>query len=167
VFGRRICSGADLILNHAEFAYIDAPAPNTIAKYIRDNRKSPTEKQIQSWLSFLHNHVKGIWAMDFAVVSTLTFKVLYVLLVVSHDRRRIECCAVTANPSACWAIQQIRNAMPFGKQPKYLIHDNDPVSTTKFFQRFLSNYNIKSKKITFKSPWQNGVAERLVGIVRR
>jgi transposase InsO family protein len=146
---------------------IDAPAPNTIAKYICNKRKPPTEKQLQSWRSFLRNQAKGIWAMDFAVVTTLTFKVLYVLLIVSHDRRKIEYFAVTEQPSARWVIQQLRNAMPFGKQPKYLIHDNDPVFTAKLFQRFLSNCNIKSKKITFKSPWQNGICERLVGIVRR
>jgi len=145
----------------------DAPAPNTIAKYIRDKRKPPTDAQKQSWSSFLRNHAKRIWAMDFAVVPTLTFKALYVLLVISHDRRKIEHFAVTAFPSAMWMIQQIRNATPFGKQPKYLIHDNDAVFKDSRFQQFLQNLNIKSKSITPQSPWQNGICERLIGIVRR
>jgi len=145
----------------------DAPAPNTIAKYIKCKRKPPTERQRQSWLTFLRNEAKGIWAIDFATVVTLRFEVLYVLFVVSHDRRRIEHFAVTAQPSGNWVAQQMRNATPYGRQPKYLIHDNDPVLTCRFFQGFLARLGIISKRITPRSPWQNGVAERLIGIVRR
>jgi len=145
----------------------DAPAPNTIVKYIKDPRTPPTEKQRQSWQAFLRNHAKGIWAMDFAVVPTLTFKPLYVLLIISHYRRRIEHFAVTEHPTAAWMIQQIKNATPFGKQPKYLIHDNGKMFLEKYFQQFLLNCNIISKHITYHSPWQNGICERLVGIVRR
>jgi len=105
--------------------------------------------------------------MDFAVVPTLAFKPLYVLLVISHDRRRIEHFAVTAHPTAQWLIQQIHNATQFGKQPKYLIHDNGQPFKDALLQRFLSAANIVSKNITPRSPWQNGVCERLVGILRR
>ena len=145
----------------------DAPAPNTIAKYIRDKCNPPSEKQKQSWQSFLCNHDKYIWSMDFAVVSTLTFKVMYVLLIISHDRRKIEYFAVTENPTAQWLIQQIKNATPFGRQPKYLIHDNGPQFIERHFQQFLLSCNIISKNITPRNPWQNGIVERLVGIVRR
>ena len=145
----------------------DAPAPNTIAKYIKPGRKPPTDRQRQSWRIFLRNHAKGIWAMDFATVITLRFKVLHVLFVISHDRRQIKHFAVTEHPSGNWVTQQIRNATPFGRQPKYLIHDNDPILTCKFFQRFLGRLGITSKRITPRSPWQNGVAERLIGTVRR
>jgi hypothetical protein len=113
----------------------DVPAPNTIAKYIRDKRVHPTEKNNQSWQSFLKNHASGLWSMDFAVVPTLCFKALYVLLIISHDRRRIEHFAVTEHPSTEWLIQQLRNATPFDRQPKYLIHDNDAVFKSKRFQR--------------------------------
>ena len=146
---------------------IDTPSPNTIRKYIRDKRKPSTEKQQQSWRTFLRNHAKGIWAMDFAVVPTLTFKVLYVLLIISHDRRKIEHVAVTKHPTALWLMQQIRNATPFGKAPKYLIHDNGWPFVDKQFQRFLESMNIQSKRITPYSPWQNGICERVVGIIRR
>jgi hypothetical protein len=78
----------------------DAPAPNTIAKYSPKSPKNPSEKQIQSWKTFLLNHRKGIWAMDFFVVPTLYFKLLFVLVIISHDRRKIEHFAVTSNPSS-------------------------------------------------------------------
>ena len=90
--------------------------------------------------------------MDFSVVPTLTFKVLHVLLIISHDRRKIEHFAVTTCPVAQWLIQQIRNAMPFSKQPKYLIHDNAPIFKEKQLQQFLSRINIKSKNITLYIP---------------
>jgi len=145
----------------------DAPAPNTIAKYIKYKRKPPTEKQKQSWQNFLRNHAKGIWAMDFATVTTLTFNVLHVLIIVSHERRRIVHVAVTEHPTTQWVIQQIRNATPFGIQPKYLLSDNGSVFTSKQFQNFLTSIGIKPKRITPRCPWQNGICERLVGIVRR
>jgi len=145
----------------------DVPAPNTIAKYIKRKRKPPTDRQRQSWLTFLRNQAKCIWAIDFATVVTLKFEVLHVLFVISHDRRRIEHFAVTKHPSGNWVAQQMRNATPFGRQPKYLIHDNAPVFACKFFQGFLIRLGIISKRITPHSPWQNGVIERLIGTVRR
>jgi hypothetical protein len=78
----------------------NALAPNTIVKYLPSIRKPPSEKQQQSWKTFLANHRKGIWAMDFFVVPTLYFKILYVFLVISHDRRKIEHFAVTTNPTS-------------------------------------------------------------------
>jgi putative transposase len=144
----------------------DAPSPNTIAKYIPEVRKPPSEKQKQSWKTFLKNHRKEIWAMDFFTVPTLYFKVLYVFIIISHDRRKIEHFAVTTNPSSAWVAQQIREATPFGETPKYLIHDNDPTFTSKLFKEFLSNANIKAKRTGIKSPRQNGICERAVGILR-
>jgi len=145
----------------------DAPAPNTIAIYIPKSPKTPSEKQIQSWKTFLHNHRKGISAMDFFVVPTLYFKVLYVLVIISHDRRKIEYFAVTSNPSSAWVTQQIREATPYGTTPQYLIHDNDTIFISTYFQQFLKKANIKSKKTGFHCPWQNGICERVVGILRR
>jgi len=144
-----------------------APAPNTIAKYIKHKRKPPTEKQKQSWQNFLRNHAKGIWAMDFATVTTLTFKVLHILIIVSHERRKIVHFAVTEHPTTQWVIQQIRNATPFGLQPTYLLSDNGSAFTSRQFQNFLTGLGIKPKRITPRCPWQNGICERLVGIVRR
>ena len=142
------------------------PAPNTIAKYIPTIRKPPTQSQIQSWKTFLKNHSKGIWAMDFMVVPTLFFKVLYVLVIINHHRRKIEHIAVTSNPTSQWVAQQIREATPFQHTPKYLIHDNDSIFRDEIFQDFLKNCDIKSKRTAYKSPWQNGIAERCIGILR-
>ena len=105
--------------------------------------------------------------MDFAVVPTLTFKLLYVFLIIDHERRIIEHFAVTMHPTATWVVQQLRNATPFSNKPKYLIHDNDAIFKSNLLQQFLSIAGIKSKNITPHSPWQNGICERLVGIVRR
>ena len=143
----------------------DAPAPNTIAKYFPVTRRPPSEKQLQSWLTFIKNH--NLWSMDFFIIPTIKFQILHVLVIVSNARRKIEHIAVTANPNAIWTAQQIRNATPYGKQPKYLLHDNDPIFKSIYFQNFLSNSNIESIHTAYKSPWQNPIAERMVGIIRQ
>jgi len=143
----------------------DAPAPNTIAKYFPALRQPPSQKQLQSWRIFLKN--EKLWAMDFFTVPTLRFQVLYVFIMVNHAKRRIEHFGVTANPNAGWIAQQIRNATPFGKQPNYLLHDNDSNFTASFLQNFLSNMNIQSVRTALHSPWQNGIAERTIGIIRQ
>ena len=146
---------------------IDASAPNTVSKYLPTTRKPPSEKQVQSWRTFLKNHSKEIWAMDYFVVPTLKFQLLYVLLIINHGTREIEHIAVTAHPNLEWLKQHIRNATPFGHKPKYLLHDNDAVFVSKGFQAFLSSSGIKSKKTSYRCPWQNGIAERAVGIFRQ
>ena len=142
------------------------PAPNTIAKYIKDMRKPPTRRQLENWHSFMRNHMDVTWATDFFTIPTIRFEVLYVLIIIEHGSRRIAHFAVTKNPNMFWLTQQFRNATPYGKHPKYLIHDNDPVFKSKVFQGFLANSNIKSKPTTFRSPWQNPYAERVIGTIR-
>jgi transposase InsO family protein len=146
---------------------VNPPAPNTMTKYIPELKKPPSEKQVQSWKTFLNNHSKEIWAMDYFVVPTLWFKMLYVLIIINHGSRKIEHFAITTNPNLEWVKQQIRNATPYDHKPKYLIHDNDPVFVCDEFKTFLSNKGIKSKRTSFYSPWQNGIAERVNGIIRQ
>lgn len=143
------------------------PAPNTIAKYIPSTRKPPTERQIQSWKTFLKNHQSVTWATDFLTIPTLTFGMLYVLVIIDHQTRKIVSFGVTTNPTAQWTVQQFRHATPFGVVPKYLIHDNDPIFRSKVFQRFLSSSGITSKRTAYRSPWQNPYAERVIGIIKR
>jgi putative transposase len=107
------------------------------------------------------------YAIDFFTVPTLVFKVLYVFVVISHDRREIKHIAVTTHPTAAWTLQQIREATPFGEQPEYLIHDNDPVFRSVDFQLFLTAIRIESVRTGYRSPWQNPFAERVIGILRR
>ena len=145
----------------------NAPASNTIAKYIPSTRKPPSNKQVQSWKTFLKNHCKEIWAIDYLVVPTLFFKVLYILVIINHGTRKIEHFAVTRNPNLQWVKQQIRNATPYDHNPKYLIHDNDPVFVSKDFKAFLASSGIISKRTSKRSPWQNGIVERMNGILRQ
>ena len=149
-----------------DLSVLDAPSPNTIAKYIKGIRKPPASKQKQSWRTFLDNHRKGIWAMDFCVVPTICFKVLYIFIIISHDRRRIEHFAVTSNPTSVWVAQQIREATPYGVVPEYIIHDNDTILTAELLKNFFINSNIKVKRTSVRSPWQNGICERVIGILR-
>ena len=105
--------------------------------------------------------------MDFFTVPTVFFKVLYVIVIISHERRVIKHFAITNHPTSAWVAQQLREATPFGLQPKYLIHDNDTIFVSKDLQEFLANSKIKSVKTGYRSPWQNGICERAVGILRR
>jgi putative transposase len=143
------------------------PAPNTIVKYLPSTRKPPSDKQIQSWKTFLKNHQHEIWATDFFTIPTLTFNVLYVLVIIHHQTRKIIHFNVTTNPTAEWTIQQFRNATPYGKVPNYLIHDNDPIFCSKAFQAFLTSSEITTKKTAYRSPWQNPYAERAIGTIKR
>jgi len=150
---------------------IDAPAHNTIAKYLKTSNfklKTPTEhilKNRQAWKTFLHNH--RLWSMDFFVVPTATFQLLYVFIIINHATRKIEHVNVTAHPNSEWLKQQMREAMPFDHKPRYLLHDNDPMFTSTEFQKCLSNMNVESVRTSYRSPWQNAICERAVGIFKR
>lgn len=143
------------------------PAPNTISKYFPNTRKTPSERQVQSWKTFLKNHMDVSWATDFLTVPTIKFEVLYVLLIINHESREIIHFGVTKNPNRFWLRQQFRNATPNEKKPKYLIHDNDPVFKSSVFQDFLKDSKIESKAISYRSLWQNPYAERVNGILRQ
>jgi transposase InsO family protein len=147
--------------------FSDVPCPNTIAKYIPAIRKPPSEKARQSWRIFLSNHMHTTWAMDFATVPTITFRILYILIIISHERREIKHIAVTQHPTADWTLQQLREATPYNEQPEYLIHDNDPVFRSSDAQQFLIATGIESVRTGYRQPQQNPFAERFVGILRR
>lgn len=143
----------------------DPPAPNSIRKYLpkptRDSGKSA-----QTWKTFITNHVDATWAMDFLVVPTLTFRLIYVFVIISHDRRRIVHFGITRHPTMAWVVQQLREATAFGIQPKYIIRDNDSIYGSDV-RVFLKNCAIKDICTAFRSPWQNGICERVIGILRR
>jgi transposase InsO family protein len=104
--------------------------------------------------------------MDFFTVPTLPFGVLYCFFVISHCRRKILCCNVTKNPSALWIVQQMQEAWPYARAPRFLVFDRD----SKFGNDVLSaaeNLGTKPVRTAFRSPWQNGVAELWVGSCRR
>jgi transposase InsO family protein len=119
----------------------------------------------ECWLTFLRNHREAIAAMDFFTAPTITFGVLYCFFVIRHDRRRILHSNVTKHPTSGWITQQLREVFPFAASLKYLIFDRD----RKFGFEVITAVNairIIPKPTAFRSPWQNGIAERWVGSCR-
>jgi putative transposase len=134
---------------------------------LRWMRKAPRSSEpAKSWAAFLSNHREAIAAMDFFTVPTLTFGMIYCFFVISHDRRRILHCNVTRHPSSAWVTQQLREAFPYNPTAKYLIFDR----AANFNEEVIGavkSFGIQPKRTSFRSPWQNGVAERWVGNCRR
>jgi transposase InsO family protein len=136
----------------------------TVLRWMRRAPRNP--EPAKRWTTFLANHREAIAAMDFFTVPTLTFGVLYCFFVISHDRRRILHFNVTKYPSSAWVCQQLREAFPYDMQSKYLIFDR----ATNFSGEVIDtvkSFGIDPKRTSFRSPWQNGVAERFVGNCRR
>ncbi len=123
-------------------------------------------RKSQTWLTFLRNHATKSWAMDFFTVPTISFRMLYVLVIVKHSTREFVHWAVTDSPSMEWTIQQLREATPFGLQPKYLYRDNDGIYGDGV-PDFLKSCGIREVRIAYRSPWQNPIVERVIGTLRR
>ena len=134
---------------------------------LRWMRKAPRDPEpAKRWAAFLSNHREAIAAMDFFVVPTLDFGILYCFFVTAHDRRRILHFNVTEHPTSSWVIQQLREALPFDSAPGYLIFDRGSQFNHEVIEAAKS-FGIQPKRTSFRSPWQNGVAERWVGSCRR
>src|SRR5882724_505425 len=128
---------------------------------VRSGRgRSPT------WKIFLYIHAAGIVAIDFLVVPTVGFKLLFVLVILRHQRRRLISLTVTANPTAEWITRQITEAFPWDEAPDYLIRDRDG-SYGHAVTRRLAARGIRDHPTAPRSPWQNGHAERPIGSIRR
>jgi len=93
----------------------------TVAKYMVRSRWPPS----QTWRTFLANHIGQIAAADFFVAPTATCRLLFVLVILAHERRRIVHVAVTDHPTAAWTVQQLREAFPWNEAPRYLLRDRD------------------------------------------
>jgi transposase InsO family protein len=137
-------------------------AKSTVEKYRPKHRKpsSPT------WKAFLHNHVQDLVSCDFFIVPTATLRVLFVFIILAHDRRRIVHFNITEHPTAKWTAQQIVEAFPWDTTPRYLLRDRDAIYGEPFQQR-VKNMGIEEVKIAPRSPWQNPYVERLIGSIRR
>jgi transposase InsO family protein len=118
------------------------------------------------WLPFLRNHLNVSWAMDFFTVITINSSFLCVFLVFDHDRRKVIDFATTHHPSMEWVIQQLREATPFGRQPRYVFLDNDSIYGHGV-RKFLDSCNIEEVRTAYRSPWQNPYIERFIGTLRR
>ena len=120
----------------------------------------------QGWKTFLRNHAAGIAALDLFVVRTISFKLLYGLVVLSHARRRLLRIAVTSNPTAEWIAGQVTEAFPWNEAPKHLLRDHDNAFGTSYTRRIRA-MGIRDHPVAARSPWQNGHVERLIGSIRR
>jgi putative transposase len=133
----------------------------SVAKYMMRREKPPS----QTWRTFLKNHLHQIAAADFFVVPTATCRLLFVLVILAHERRRIVHVAVTDHPTAAWTAQQLREAFPWNEAPRYLFRDRD--SAFYAWTTTAAAIGIEEILTAPRSPWQNGYAERLIGSIRR
>jgi putative transposase len=134
----------------------------SVGKYIIRTPKPPS----QNWRTFLENHVKTMVSIDFFTVPTIRFQILYVFLVLAHDRRRIVHFNVTAHPTAEWTVQQLREAFPFEQIPRYLLRDRDGIFGGEF-RKEVEAMGIKEVLSAPRSPWQRAYVERVIGTIRR
>src|SRR5271167_4434365 len=126
----------------------------TVAKYMAKRRRPPS----QGWRTFLHNHADGIASMDLFVVPTISFRLLYGLLILQHSRRQILCLGVTAHPTAEWIARQLTETYGWEAAPRYIIRDRDAIYGD-IFTRRLHAMGIRDRPTAARSPWQNGYAE--------
>jgi hypothetical protein len=119
-----------------------------------------------NWRSFLHNHLTDIAAIDMFVVATATFRLLYALIVLGHDRRKIIHFEVTAHPTQHWLARQMTKAFPWNTAPRYLLRDRD-ASYGRSFRDRIQAMEINEVVTAPRSPWQNAYVERIIGSIRR
>jgi putative transposase len=136
----------------------------TVSRWMKRAPRDP--EPAKRWLVFLRNHREAIAAMDFFTVPTVKFSVLYCFFIIGHDRRRVLLFNITKHPTSLWVVQQFREAFPFESAPRFLIFDRDgkyggEVPTA------VRSLKMSHVRTAFKSPWQNGVAERWVESCRR
>jgi len=122
----------------------------TVAKYMVRHRKPPS----QTWRTFLANHMKGVVSSDFFVVPTVFFRVFFVCVILSHDRRRPFHLAVTEYPTAEWVAHHLLEAFPWDSAPHYLLRDRDGSYGEKFHEA-ASCLGIREVLTAPQSPWQN------------
>jgi len=134
----------------------------TVGRYMLKRRGRPT----QNWKTFIRNHLDEMVAIDFLTVPTITFRTLYVFVLLSLDRRRMIHFNVTDHPNAEWTALQLIQAFPFDAAPKYLIRGRDGIYG-EMVVKAIESMGIEEKVISARSPWQNGYCERVVGTLNR
>jgi transposase InsO family protein len=120
----------------------------------------------QTWRTFLANHATALVSMDFFTVPTLTGRVLFVFVLLAHQRRRVVHLAITDHPTAAWTAQQIIEAFPEDSAPRWLVRDRDAIYSD-VFRRRVASMGVTEVIAAPSSPWQNPFAERLIGSLRR
>ena len=134
----------------------------SVSKYMVRRRNPPS----QTWRTFLANHLQSLVSVDFFTVPTIRFQILYVFLVLVHDRRRILHFGVTAHPTAEWTAQQLRNAFPWDTVARYLLRDRDRIFGADFVKQ-VRDMGIQEVLSAPRCPWQRAYVERVIGSIRR
>ena len=137
-------------------------AKSTVEKY-RPKLRKPTSP---SWRTFLKQHMRDTVAIDFFTVPTVRLRVLFVLVVLAHDRRRVIYFNVTEHPTAEWTAQQLVEAFSWETPPKYLLRDRDAIYGNRFRKRVRA-LGMNERPFAPRSPWQNPYVERVIGSIRR
>jgi transposase InsO family protein len=137
-------------------------AERTVSRLMPKRRPRPS----QTWRTFLDNHVRDLVALDFLTVPTAGLRVLFVLVVLAHHRRRVVHFNVTEHPTAHWTAQQVINAFPDDSAPCYLLRDRDQIYG-EHFRRRVKSMGIDEVLAAPQSPWQSPFVERLIGSIRR
>src|SRR5207302_6548624 len=145
---------------HGEFLKLGIDVAERTVSRLLPKRGTPPS---QTWRTFLTNHVRDLVSIDFFTVPTARLRVLFVLVVLAHHRRRVVHFNVTEHPTAHWTAQQIVDAFP---APPYLLRDRDQVYGQQFRHR-VKGMRIAEVLTAPHSPWQNPFAERLIGSIRR
>jgi len=134
----------------------------SVSKYMVRGSKPPS----QTWRTFLENHLKTVVSVDFFTVPTIRFQVLYVFLVLAHDRRRMLHVAVTAHPTAAWTGQQLREAFPWDSAPRFLLRDRDRIFGADFTKQ-VEELGMEEVLGAIGVPQQRAYIERVIGTIRR
>jgi len=137
-------------------------AKSTVERYRVRRSKPPSP----NWRTFLATHAKDLVSLDFFTVATVRFEILYVLVVLAHDRRRVRHFNITAHPTAAWTAQQVVEAFPWETAPRYLLRDRDDVYGAAFRRR-VAALGIEEVLSAPRSPWQSPYVERMIGSIRR
>ena len=132
---------------------------------IRRYRWRPPRRPSQTWRTFLRNHAQTTWAADLFTVQTLTFRTLYVLLLITHSRRELVHVAVTAHPTAAWVWRQLVEATAWGRRPQHLVRDRDADYGGDFAAR-ARGLGIETVLTPVRAPRANAIAERVVRTLR-
>ena len=133
-------------------------AKSTVEKY----RVRPLKPPSPPWKTFLKHHVQDLVALDFFPVPTGAFRLLFVLVILAHDRRRVVHSNISEPPTSQGTVQQVGEAFPWDEAPPYLLRDRDSIYGASFRQR-VRNAGLEEVVITPRSPWHNPSVERLIG----
>jgi putative transposase len=148
---------------HGELLKLGFAVSERTISPLMPRRRTPLS---QTWRTFLENHLGSTVAIDFFAVSTRTCRILFVFVVLAHDRRRILHVNVTQHPTSAWTRQQLREAFPHDANARFLLHDRDTTFDAAF-GRAVEAFGLNSVRTAPRSPWQNPYVERVIGSIRR